>query len=434
MALEKNSGTNFRWRAGCCLLSLGILTPGLAQNLVPNPSFENTEEFEYLDPQTSLMYLQDWYVLGGGRTPDLFDFNYPWPQNGNLNFWNKALGTPAGVKHVGIANTLSEEGYRQPEALAIELIEPLEVGRAYAVELQVRNKGIAAYNGETPRTCVLDEDKAVQVLLSDESLALIDDQQEKTSYPVAETILPLTSELIQGNASTDWHPVGSCLVANGGESHLGLSLSYGQFGVEAPCVIATDSWNAFYIYYFDVDAVVLHPLPEQYELEGSLCIDEATTFDLEVLIDLPRMQKPIEFLWDDGFTGPERSFERAGTYTGSILLDCTSIPFALAVSEIRCQPVFYVPNIFSPNFDGINDEVQAHVDSDIPLQRSQFMIFDRWGNQVFLTDDLSQSWDGTWRGQRAAQGVYTWALSYEWIDLEGQIQQAIQSGDIFLLR
>ncbi|MEM1217751.1 MAG: gliding motility-associated C-terminal domain-containing protein [Bacteroidota bacterium] len=423
-----------RWVAVLGAFLLAASTVGWSQNLVPNSSFENTAEFDYQDPQTSLMYLEDWYVLGGGRTPDLFDFNYPWPQNGNLNFWNKALGTPAGVKHVGIANTLSEEGYRQPEALAIELIEPLEAGRAYAVELQVRNKGIAAYNGQTPQTCVLDVDKAVQVLLSDESLALIDDQQEKTTYPVAETILPLTSDPIQSNASTDWHPVGSCLVASGGESHLGLSLSYGQFDVEPPCVIATDSWNAFYIYYSDVDAIVLHPLPEKYELTGDLCIDEATSFNLEELIELPRMQKPIEFLWDDGFQGPSRSFDRAGNWTGVILLDCKSIPFELVVSEIRCQPKYYVPNIFSPNFDGINDVVQAHVDSDIPLQEGQFMIFDRWGNQVFSTDDFSQSWDGTWRGQRAAQGVYTWALRYEWIDLEGQNQRVVQSGDIYLLR
>jgi gliding motility-associated-like protein len=78
----------------------------------------------------------------------------------------------------------------------------------------------------------------------------------------------------------------------------------------------------------------------------------------------------------------------------------------------------YVPNVFSPNNDGINDVfyVQGQEIPDISLK--ELLIFDKWGNQVFQFDtprinDPSTGWDGTMNERNVQTGVYTYVLLYE---------------------
>lgn len=421
-------------------LNLFVLCGGLVafplsgQNLIPNGSFEQTAPFDYTDPASALSFLQDWYPPGNLTTPDLFDVNFPVPQTVDPNFWNIVLGTPAGIRYIGLANLLSLEGYRRPECLAVPLTSTLVPNQAYAVEMQVRNKGVAGFNGQSPRLCVIDNQKAVQVLLGKEDLTIIDDQQNKNSYPIAQTLLNLSSERITANSLSDWHPIGGCFIADGGESHLGLSLSTGPFEVEAPCTIAADHWDVFYVYYLDLDAITLHPLPAEYSLNLSLCQGEPKAINLEEVLDLPRMQQAPQYFWDLGHTGPTLTIAQAGIYSGYVQLDCTSIPFAIEVEVIPCEPAWYVPNVFSPNFDGINDHLHAYLESALNIQSAFFQIYDRWGNQVFSTSDLAQGWDGRWNKQAAQAGVYTWTLQFSWIDLEGQLLEAQETGTVFLLR
>lgn len=78
-----------------------------------------------------------------------------------------------------------------------------------------------------------------------------------------------------------------------------------------------------------------------------------------------------------------------------------------------------VPTGFSPNGDGNNDRLIVHGPEDV--QVNIFRIYDRWGELVFEgtnfpTNDRTSGWDGTFRGQEAQSGVYTWYLEAEYID------------------
>ncbi|MES2591148.1 MAG: PKD domain-containing protein [Bacteroidota bacterium] len=53
--------------------------------------------------------------------------------------------------------------------------------------------------------------------------------------------------------------------------------------------------------------------------------------------------------------------------------------------------VIYIPNAFSPNDDGVNDGFLARGYGIIEFE---MLIFDRWGNQIYKTDDISKPWDG----------------------------------------
>ncbi|HTB05993.1 MAG TPA: gliding motility-associated C-terminal domain-containing protein, partial [Bacteroidia bacterium] len=64
---------------------------------------------------------------------------------------------------------------------------------------------------------------------------------------------------------------------------------------------------------------------------------------------------------------------------------------------IVIEPFFtlYIPNAFSPNGDGVNDIFTA---KGTYVCEFQMYIFDRWGMQLFYTEDMNRGWDGTVNG------------------------------------
>ena len=94
----------------------------------------------------------------------------------------------------------------------------------------------------------------------------------------------------------------------------------------------------------------------------------------------------------------------------------------------------YIPNSFSPNDDGVNDFFAVF--SDMSVSRIiHFSVLDRWGEQVFLAQEIptnieSLGWDGSYRGDHLADGVYVWLLEVEFIDGERLRYQ----GDVTLVR
>ena len=69
---------------------------------------------------------------------------------------------------------------------------------------------------------------------------------------------------------------------------------------------------------------------------------------------------------------------------------------------------FFVPNMITPNGDGANDFFQIEADSD--FQVKWLRIYNRWGEMVFSTTDLSNQWDGSHRGKPLNPGVYVYYL------------------------
>lgn len=94
--------------------------------------------------------------------------------------------------------------------------------------------------------------------------------------------------------------------------------------------------------------------------------------------------------------------------------------------------VYYKPNIFSPNNDGVNDIF--FIDSSEDVQFSNFEIFDRWGNLVFryfngTTGNDGDGWDGNTNGNLNDSGVYVYKITLE---LPNGPQTLI--GDLTLIR
>lgn len=94
----------------------------------------------------------------------------------------------------------------------------------------------------------------------------------------------------------------------------------------------------------------------------------------------------------------------------------------------------YVPTAFSPNGDGLNDRLTVQGGDNIATVR-QFVIFERWGGQVFQQEnfqpnDFSLGWDGLWHGKPSRMGTYVWMAEVEFID--GHVE--VFEGGVLLVR
>lgn len=98
--------------------------------------------------------------------------------------------------------------------------------------------------------------------------------------------------------------------------------------------------------------------------------------------------------------------------------------YALAVKN---KVTARVPQIFSPNGDGLNDILYV---LGYEIEELEFVVYNRWGEKVFETNDINIGWDGTFRGKKAQPGVYVYYLK---ADLSTS-ERITQSGDITLVR
>ncbi|HLU16914.1 MAG TPA: gliding motility-associated C-terminal domain-containing protein [Edaphocola sp.] len=73
-----------------------------------------------------------------------------------------------------------------------------------------------------------------------------------------------------------------------------------------------------------------------------------------------------------------------------------------------------IPTAFSPNSDGINDIFKLVNVKDEKL--IEFRVFNRWGTIMFATNDIHQGWDGTYKGQAQAPGVYGYIIRILYTD------------------
>ena len=69
---------------------------------------------------------------------------------------------------------------------------------------------------------------------------------------------------------------------------------------------------------------------------------------------------------------------------------------------------YQMPSAFTPNNDGLNDCYGVKYWGIV--DEIEFSVFDRWGNRLFYTRERDQCWDGTFKGVRAAAGVYVYMI------------------------
>lgn len=141
---------------------------------------------------------------------------------------------------------------------------------------------------------------------------------------------------------------------------------------------------------------------------------------------------PYGYLWNDPASTTAQLVEklRWGTYQ-VLITDSNGCKYADTVHihpGICCDDVF-IPTAFSPNQDGKNDRWRVVTGAGLELR--QLNIYNRWGNRVWVADDITDSWDGNYKGDSADVGTYYYIFRYKCLN-DGQ--EYTKKGDISLIR
>lgn len=135
-----------------------------------------------------------------------------------------------------------------------------------------------------------------------------------------------------------------------------------------------------------------------------LCIGDETTLHVH----------PVDranYVWNDGAIGPVRVVDHEGTYGITVSYHHCLVTDEITVVLDSCQFELTLPNIFTPNGDGLNDEFAAIALRGV--RDLEISIFNRWGQLMFRSTAPAFRWNGrTMAGGEVPDGTYFWELRY----------------------
>ena len=146
--------------------------------------------------------------------------------------------------------------------------------------------------------------------------------------------------------------------------------------------------------------------------------------------DSNSLNNAVSWYWSfgDGYTSEEKNpvhtYESEGTYRVVLVVyDDKGCAYEKTIGVITViRPDVEVPNVFTPNGDGINDYLQFVYEGDEPFEA---FVYDRWGNLVFSTNSSAKVWDGTVDGKDAPEGTYFYVV---------KVNKSVYRGSITLIR
>ncbi|WP_417589798.1 PKD domain-containing protein [Owenweeksia hongkongensis] len=137
---------------------------------------------------------------------------------------------------------------------------------------------------------------------------------------------------------------------------------------------------------------------------------------IEVTIENNRKRYNYRWIYNGkGFSGayPEIRFQQRGLHKVMLTIEDTlcnaTHDFAFDLNVQAINKSTFIPNSFTPDGDGINDQFEIFGES---CKGSDYMrIYNRWGQLIFETNSpFDTFWDGTYKGKPVPQGVYTFSL------------------------
>ena len=127
---------------------------------------------------------------------------------------------------------------------------------------------------------------------------------------------------------------------------------------------------------------------------------------------------------------PSHTYGTFGDYNVTLTVTSNHLCTASVIKTIVVEPNYavYVPSAFTPNGDGINEEFKAIGEGIIEFK---MYVFDRWGNQIFSSNDINIGWNGLSKKNGVIQeDVYVWKIDLK--NFDGKAQQ--MHGQVSLIK
>ncbi|RME19101.1 MAG: gliding motility-associated C-terminal domain-containing protein, partial [Bacteroidetes bacterium] len=140
----------------------------------------------------------------------------------------------------------------------------------------------------------------------------------------------------------------------------------------------------------------------------SLCIPSSVQVELQG--GAQYSWTPSTGLSCNNCANPVITLENTTTYTVTTSTDpnfrCSDTKTLTVIVDGECPDIF-VPTGFSPNGDNNNDLFKVYG----PVNDFHIVIYNRWGEKVFESNDINEFWDGKYQGEWVPSGVYAFILT-----------------------
>ena len=136
----------------------------------------------------------------------------------------------------------------------------------------------------------------------------------------------------------------------------------------------------------------------------------------------------MSWLWNTGETTSSIIVGSGGVFQATVRFgNCYASDSVTVINDCYAN----IPNVFSPNNDGLNDYFNPRDFFGRSLTSFKMDIYNRWGEIIFSTDKLTgKGWDGNYNGEPQMQGVYVYTVKATF----GDGQKIEQRGNLTLLK
>mgnify|MGYP001384877292 CR=1 FL=1 len=201
----------------------------------------------------------------------------------------------------------------------------------------------------------------------------------------------------------------------------------------------------------DQSAKIVAPIPQNLEAGDyeflvsqtiNSCESKKATFQLRIIeqpfntlitdsifcfgtsVTIGKSQLFTSYLWNTGDTLAQIMADSSGIYSLLASNVCGFSHDSVSLIFEDCETEIFIPNVFSPNGDGIND---FFFPQGVNFNIKSIKIYNRWGQEIFITVD---PWDGNVNGKKASLGNYYVVMSY--FDSKGELN--FYNGSLMLVR
>jgi gliding motility-associated-like protein len=162
-------------------------------------------------------------------------------------------------------------------------------------------------------------------------------------------------------------------------------------------VTVTNNFNCTKSHTIEANSV----LPPQIEFDNDTLYEcNGNTITLDAFVP------EASYLWSNNSTSSEINVSESGIYFVTVALATCSASDTIEVIFESCNVLVEMPNVFTPNGDGINETFIPK--SFEGVKSARILIFNRWGKLVFETDNVPLGWNGG----NQPDGVYFYVLNY----------------------
>jgi gliding motility-associated-like protein len=158
------------------------------------------------------------------------------------------------------------------------------------------------------------------------------------------------------------------------------------------------------------DSILVSPLQKP---TVNLGVDKELCSGYNLVLKNLIHQDGLQYMWQNTFSGDSFIVRRPGVYWVNAHNSCGTAEDTIVVREktIDCICQLFVPTSFTPNNDGLNDNIKALSNCAI---NGELFIYNRWGELIYYSKDLQRGWNGIYNGKPQPPGVYIYQVNYSY--------------------